>query len=436
MRLAVLWSQSQDWAASTLGAWDRFWFTPRRPHVLGLLRIFTGAMLLYGHLVLATQLLSFLGDTAWVNNETARQLHDNAFGIADAGRSYLWHVSSPTLLWAHQSLTIVVTAAFMIGLLTRITGPAAWFLQLMYIHRLTGALFGLDQIVTYSVMYLMFTPCGSVFSVDAWLRKKLDLKVGDGSRLSWLFPEARPSVSANVATRLLQLHLCVIYLFGGLAKARGESWWDGTAVWYAIGNYEYQSIDMTWLGAYPRLISLLSNVTLFWEVLFCALIWPRLTRPIVLAIAIAVHGGIALFLGMATFGLMMIAANMIFVEPNWLIQWWGNTSDDHGTSSEQNDLDTNGISALVADLGPGSGIHQDLGGREEKVQVAEKKLRAKHAKLKVRHTAIRERESKYRERVKRLKRREAKIKRYSERRRKAKEAREAESGENGSTGQP
>ncbi|QDT08999.1 HTTM domain-containing protein [Stieleria marina] len=411
--------QPKNWLLSSWNTWDRFWFTPRQPHVLGLLRIFTGAMLLYCHLVLASQLTSFLGDTAWINNDTAMQLHDGAFGIADAGHSYLWYLDSPSLLWSHQVLTILVTASFMIGLLTRITGPAAWFLQLMYIHRLTGALFGLDQIVTYTVMYLMFTPCGSTFSVDTWIRKKFLNKISSSPKLDWLFPDVRPSVVANVATRLLQIHLCVIYLFGGLAKARGDSWWDGTAVWYAIGNYEYQSIDMTWLGAYPRIIAALSNITLFWEVFYCALIWPRLTRPIVLGLAIAVHGGIALFLGMATFGLMMVAANMIFIEPTWLTGFGDDPVDDPiDDQKEQEEIDN-----LVADLGPGSGIHQDQDLRAQKLKQAEKKIRAKYAKLKSRHALVKEREAKYRERVTRLKRREAKIKRYAERRQKAKKQR-------------
>ena len=42
---------------------------------------------------------------------------------------------------------------------------------------------------------------------------------------------ADPCVANNVATRLLQVHLCVIYMFGGLAKVRGETWWDGSAMW-------------------------------------------------------------------------------------------------------------------------------------------------------------------------------------------------------------
>ena len=60
-----------QWCRSCLEAWDRFWFTPRLPHTLGMLRIAVGTMLLYSHLVLASDLLSFLGEQAWVNNETA-----------------------------------------------------------------------------------------------------------------------------------------------------------------------------------------------------------------------------------------------------------------------------------------------------------------------------------------------------------------------------
>ncbi len=109
--------------AGYIEAWDRFWFTPRLPHTLAVLRIITGVMLLYSHLVLATDLCSFLGDHAWVNNETARQLHDGAFGFSDLGRSYLWYISNPLLLWMHHALTLLVTASLAVGFMTRITAP-------------------------------------------------------------------------------------------------------------------------------------------------------------------------------------------------------------------------------------------------------------------------------------------------------------------------
>ncbi len=64
-------------------------------------------MLLYSHLVLATDLSSFLGDQAWVNNETVRQLHDGAFGFSDLGRSYLWHISNPLIALAASRFHVI-----------------------------------------------------------------------------------------------------------------------------------------------------------------------------------------------------------------------------------------------------------------------------------------------------------------------------------------
>lgn len=310
-------SDLKHYAAGITRGWNQFWFTPRLCDTLGLLRIVTGLMLLYGHLVLASDLLAFIGPDGWMNSEVARGLHDGTLAEANAASSYLWNITSPTLLALHHGFTIVVTLAFAAGFVTRFAAPLALFLQLMYLHRLTGALFGLDQIATYCTMYLALTPCGSCYSVDARLRRKFAGKLTTPLK-RWLLPANVPTVSANVATRLLQLHLCTIYLFGGLAKARGQMWWDGTAVWFAVANYEYQSVDMTWMASYPKLFSALTHFTLFWEVFYCALVWPKLTRPLVLLIAVCVHGGIAMFLGMITFGVMMIAANMIFVEPSWL----------------------------------------------------------------------------------------------------------------------
>ncbi len=422
MNLAV-GSLTQRWLGSCAAAWDGFWFTPRLPHTLSLLRIITGLMLLYSHLVLATDLSSFLGDHAWINNETARQLHDGAFGTSDMGRSYLWYLSNPLVLWVHHALTIVVTAAFAVGLLTRITAPLAYAMQLMYLHRLTGTLFGLDQIVTYSTMYLMISPCGSCYSVDAWLREKMADRRAASRQLQWWFPAAVPSVAANIATRLFQLHLCTIYLFGGLAKARGQSWWDGTAIWYSVGNYEYQSIDMTWLGAYPRVFSAMTHLTLFWEVFYCALVWPKASRPVVLAIAVLVHGGIALFLGMITFGVMMIAANMIFVEPRWVVRLFRREGEQLADSDQQPVDEPSGqrdpLQQQVATAT--TAAQHSLEERERRVRLDSQRVKDKSKKLS-------EREEKYRDRVKRLKEREAKIKRLIERR-KNKSARKPENDE-------
>src|SRR5690606_7037393 len=61
------------------------------------------------------------------------------------------------------------------------------------------------------------------------------------------------------------------------------------------------------------------HVTVVWEVSYPALVWPRLTRPLVVALAVPLHLGIAFFLGMITFGTVMLFANLAFVSP-WIVR--------------------------------------------------------------------------------------------------------------------
>ena len=110
--------------------------------------------------------------------------------------------------------------------------------------------------------------------------------------------------------------VCLLYLFAGLAKLKGVTWWNGFAMWGTVANLEYQTVDLTWLANWPLLINLLTQVTVLWEVSYCVLIWNRHSRPLMQALAVPVHLGIALCFGMLTFGLAMLAANVAFVRPD------------------------------------------------------------------------------------------------------------------------
>ncbi len=291
-----------DWTRSVVRAWDRFWFTPEQSHTLALIRILGGAMLFYTHLVWTLDLAAFLGPRAWVPRGTAALLNQSQSGAPIFAWSYLAWTDSPAAIWTLHLAALAVFALLTVGLWTRLTSILAFVIALSYCHRLTGSLFGLDQLNVFIATYLMLGSAGAVWSVDRWLAARRG--------------ETRPpaaAVGTNIALRLLQLHMCVIYLFGGIGKMRGELWWDGSALWFAFANLEYQSLDMTWLVHTPWLIALLTHVTVFWETFYCFLIWPKLTRPLCLAIAVGVHLGIGLCLGMWTFGLAMLIGNLAFV---------------------------------------------------------------------------------------------------------------------------
>jgi hypothetical protein len=288
------------WLKTAIEGWNRFWFAPSQPHTLAFIRIAGGLMLFYTHLVWLWDLNAFCGPRSWINIETSRMMNGEGLGPW----SHLWYIQSPTTLYLQHVVGLVVMALLVVGWQTRIMSVAAWAITISYCHRLIGAQFGLDQINALIATYLMVGPSGSVWSVDRWLANR---------RAGTILP-VKSSPWTTVAIRLMQLHMCIIYLFGGIGKMRGETWADGSALWYAFANLEYQSIDMQWTGKFPWLLALLSHTTVFWETFYPFLVWPRWSRPIALAMAFAVHAGIGLCLGMMTFGTVMIIGNCAFLD--------------------------------------------------------------------------------------------------------------------------
>ena len=286
---------------TAIAGWNRFWFQPSHLETVCLLRVLAGLMLLYTHFVWTFDLSGFFGSRGRVSGEFANAFHQsNSFGT-NFGWSFLFGLDGSTL-WVVHVICLVILLAFTLGFLTRITSVLAFLITVSYANRAVGALFGLDQINGMLAMYLMLAPCGQRYSLDAFLSR--GKKVG---------PEV--SVMANLSTRLIQVHLCMIYFFAAIGKLLGATWWEGSALWLAFANYEYQTIDMTWLASFPLVINALSQFTVIWELTYSVLVWNRLTRPIIIALAVPLHLGIAFCMGMITFGLVMLIANMAFFPP-------------------------------------------------------------------------------------------------------------------------
>jgi len=284
--------------------WNRFWFRPADPATLGVIRILAGAMLFYTHLVWSLDLEAFFGARGWISPEVL---------ATQPGQSCAWSyfrwIHSPTLLWTVHWAALAVLALLTLGLFSRVMAVLAFLITVSYANRVPLAWFGLDDINALLAMYLAVGPCGGAYSLD-----RLVARWRTGHR-----PPIKLRVDANLAIRLIQVHMCIVYLFAGTGKMMGMTWWNGSATWLSVANYEYQSMDMTWLAGWPLLGAFLTHVTLWWETTYCVLVWPRLLRPLVLAMAVPIHLGIALFLGMPTFGLVMLIGNVAFISP-WLVR--------------------------------------------------------------------------------------------------------------------
>ena len=128
-----------------------------------------------------------------------------------------------------------------------------------------------------------------------------------------------PSISANIALRLIQLHLCLIYGMAGLAKLQGQGWWNGLAIWGTLASGEFRLLNFTWMAAFPWILNALTHLSLALEIGYPALIWVRPLRPLLLACIVMLHLGIGLTApGLSEFGLAMIAGNLAFVSAPWM----------------------------------------------------------------------------------------------------------------------
>lgn len=288
----------RDGVAAASDTWNRFWFQTTDPATLCCIRVLAGLMLLYSHAVWTLDLEAFFGVQSWLSRDVVAQMTRD---------SYSWSLLSwcrtPTMLWLFHITSLVTFALLTVGLWTRVASVLAFVFTVSYAYRTPGALYGLDQVNGFLSLYLMLAPSGSKYSVDAWLARRRGASTD------------RPSVSANIAIRLIQCHLCVIYLFAGLSKLQGPTWWNGLAFWGGIANQEYQTLDLTWLANWPLVINAVTHATIVWELTYCVFIWNRWTRPLMLAGAVALHLGIVTALGMPTFGLAMLIANAAFIRP-------------------------------------------------------------------------------------------------------------------------
>jgi hypothetical protein len=285
----------RGWLGEWADAWNAFWFTPADPLPLAVIRIATGAILTWSCVVWLLDADAFFGARGWLRPDEVWRQNDQPWQW-----SLYFTASSPTMIRVVAGIALVAAILLTIGLATPLAALVSFVGLVSAANRAPLNVFGLDDTLGMLLVPLVVGPSGARLSVDGLL-------AGPGRG------RGGPSVRANLALRLLQVHLCVVYFFSGAGKLFGASWWEGTALWGAIANDRYRTLDLRGLAGHPLVINALTLATLWWEASYAALVWPRLTRRLCLAMAVLVHLGIGLAMGMMEFGLAMITANLAFV---------------------------------------------------------------------------------------------------------------------------
>lgn len=204
-----------------------------------------------------------------------------------------------TILGSVWTCLVVSGCGLLIGFASRFSAVLAWFLHMCAAKSGAFVSYGVDNFITIALFYLMLSPLPDRYSVDWRVRKS---QSSDPQLLGFW-------------RRVLQLHLCVIYFFSGLAKCLSHGWWDGSNVWRALIRPPFNVIDAEMLVRWKFLFPVAGILICLLEIGYPVLIWNKRTRKIWLVGICAMHVGIAFTMGMYLFALIMIVLNVAAFGP-------------------------------------------------------------------------------------------------------------------------
>ncbi|GAA2278765.1 HTTM domain-containing protein [Streptomyces ruber] len=234
---------------------------------------------------------------------------------------------------------------------------------------------GGDNVVHLMAIYLVFTRCGLVWSLDARRARRSRAARARGERASpdragpalwavlgfalllvslagwlsawwagffwslwaiqglwWSVGRRAPGhelrslldliadVAHNAALLVIMAETCLIYATAGWYKIQGSRWQDGTAVHYPL-HLDYFS---PWpalselLAANGILVMLVTYGTVIVQVAFPFTLFNRRVKNVLLAVMMIEHAAIAVVLGLPFFSLAMIAADAVFLPTSFL----------------------------------------------------------------------------------------------------------------------
>ncbi|WP_112468552.1 HTTM domain-containing protein [Streptomyces triticisoli] len=147
-----------------------------------------------------------------------------------------------------------------------------------------------------------------------------------GRRARWSRPrvllDAVADIVHNGALFVIMAEACLIYATAGWYKIQGSRWQDGTAVYYPL-HLDYFSpwpalADL--LSASGTLVMIVTYGTVLVQVAFPFALFNRRVKNVLLAAMMTEHAVIAVVLGLPFFSLAMIATDAVFLPTSFLLR--------------------------------------------------------------------------------------------------------------------
>jgi hypothetical protein len=238
--------------------------------------------------------------------------------FSDAG-AFPWDLAGPQKSWGAFSWAphdidhayavllayVLVSLLLMLGVFSRISCAALWYLQLSVAHRNPLITSDADGVFGILLFIGILLPLGKRWSVDAWITRRL------ATRWPALFDRVQRRLPSIWSARLLQLQIAMIYGVTAYAKLQKDVWLEGRAIRGFLAMPSYSTWPM-WHDHWPFMKPLTWG-TLAFECAFPLLIWFRPLRRWLLLAGVAFHVGIDVLMQIPLFSATMLCAYIMFV---------------------------------------------------------------------------------------------------------------------------
>jgi hypothetical protein len=301
--------------------WTRFWFTPVDVIAVCVLRIVVGAAALYFVASFTSELTRWFGEGGLLPQEAVANIAGGRPGQPSYRLSFFHFAETPAGLWVLHALSLAATAAFMLGLFSRVTSFLSLAAVLSYIHRAPIVAGPFEPVLCFMLAYLCLAPTGVYLSLDR--RLKLNKTADRVNPATGLPVDAVRSWTAGTALRLMQVHLSALYFMTGLWMLAGSSWWDGEAIWIMMAQTRTRLIDWSFIREAGYVVNFLTHAIVIFHLAFGVLIWSRWARPLLLAISVLAWIFIGLVSTQVAYAALMLFAGLAFVAPEMLRRWFG-----------------------------------------------------------------------------------------------------------------
>lgn len=294
-RLTPLWREPLAW-------WDRFWFSPQPLLNLAYFRIILCVTLFLMYFSRQFDLATFYTNAGLLPESMARSVMPEFY--------------RPPLTWAFwgdayvlpaHTFLIVGLALLALGIGGRVLNLLVWVVSIGFLQRNYALAFGADLIGNIFLFLMAGTQSCARLSAWHWVKPRLEGQACD--------------LVTSVFYRMIQVQLCVVYTYTGFEKLKGQSWWDGTALWTVFANPQMVVMDFSFVRHFPLLVVIPTFLTVLFESYFAVLIWIRKIRPGVMITGLFFHLTIGASMALFSFSFVMLAPYVLWINSEALARF-------------------------------------------------------------------------------------------------------------------